>query len=123
MRREVIGVVIGKPGRMWGIRVLMPVLTEREPVAWIYVRGLRAQIGLRWRPWIRSGRVVSEPHAVQLCEPCAEFQRGERPWAVVKYELPIHVCERIPPSWMASRCPCGCDEVRSQRRSELLVLR
>jgi hypothetical protein len=52
--RTVIGPLVGKPGRQWGVRVLLHAYTRREPVALVYVRGPRWWVGLRWRPWVRS---------------------------------------------------------------------
>lgn len=49
-----------------------------------------------------------------ICEPCAEYRRGERDNRLV-HGARVHVCERIPPmlegGWvLLVYCPCGCED-------------
>lgn len=55
--RDVIGPVFGRPGHMWGVRILARRFTKREPVAWIYANGLKLQVGLRPRIWFRRAGI------------------------------------------------------------------
>ena len=55
--KTIIGPVWGRSGHKWGIRILLSAMTGREPVAWVFANGLRLQIGLRWKPWFRSGKM------------------------------------------------------------------
>lgn len=50
---------------------------------------------------------MTEPPGV--CEPCAEYQRGEREdTRLESFGVTLHVCKRVPEDWWPTFCPCGC---------------